>query len=101
MMLLILSAPTTTTFLYRPLSINVAPVVNAYKKPEQAALISNLKALLAPILSQMILAVAGKVMSGVTVAQIRQSISEGPIPRFLHRSKTAGAARSLVPRPSP
>ena len=100
-MALILSAPTTTTFLYRPLSISAAPVVTPYRKPEQAASRSNPKAFLAPTLSQIILAVAGNNMSGVTVQQITQSISAGSMPRFLHSSITAGAPRSELPFPSP
>src|SRR5690606_15833117 len=38
---LILSAPTTNTFLYRSVSTNDAPISSAYRKPEQAAFISK------------------------------------------------------------
>ena len=100
-MALILSAPIITTFLYRPLSIKDAPVVSANKKPLQAALKSKPQAFIAPILSQIILAVAGKTISGVTVAQIMQSISVGSMPLFLHISSTAGTAISDVASPSP
>ena len=74
---LILSTPTTMTFLYLPASIKLAPVVKANRKPLHAAPRSNPKAFFAPILSPIIFAVAGKTMSGVTVAQIIQSISNG------------------------
>src|SRR5574343_2020577 len=99
MMALILSTPTTITFLYRPLSINMAPVVTAYKKPLQAALISKPHALVAPILSAMILAVAGNTMSGVTVAQIMQSISVGAIFFLRNTSSMAFTAISLLAFP--
>src|SRR4030095_9790758 len=100
-MALILSAPTTTTFLYRPLSINAVPVVTPYKKPEHAAPKSKPNAFRAPTLSVMRLAVAGNIISAVTVQQIRQSISLGSIPLFWQRSRTAGAPRSEVAFPSP
>ena len=100
-MALILSAPTTTTFLYRPLSTRAAPVVRLYKKPEQAASTSNPQAFLMPSLSQATLAVLGKNMSGVMVATIMQSISLGSMPLLLQRSCTAGTTRSEVARPSP
>ena len=77
MMELILSTPTTITFLYLPVSTNAAPVFNANRNPLQAAPKSNPKAFFAPSLSPMILAVAGKIISGVTVAQIMQSMSNG------------------------
>src|SRR5690606_12241319 len=38
---LILSAPTTNTFLYRSVSTNDAPISSAYRKPEQAEFISK------------------------------------------------------------
>src|SRR5882757_10484516 len=98
-MLLILSAPITTTFLNRPLSIYMAPVVSAYKKPEQAALRSNPQAFLAPILSQTMLAVAGNSISAVTVATIKQSISSGLMPLFLQISSATGTQRSEVALP--
>jgi hypothetical protein len=60
----------------------MVPVVKPYKNPEQAAFKSNPKAFVAPILSQIIFAVAGNIISGVTVQQIRQSISLGSIPLF-------------------
>src|SRR5579872_6344594 len=100
-MLLILSAPITITFLKRLLSIYMAPLVNAYKKPEQAALRSKPQAFFAPVLSHTILAVAGKTISGVTVAMIRQSISSGLIPLFLQISWKTGTQRSEVALPAP
>src|ERR1700682_1395595 len=98
---LILSAPTTTTFLYRPLSISVAPVVRLYRKPLQAANRSKPQALTAPIFSQTRLAVEGKSMSGVTVPTIMQSNSEGRIPLFSQSCNTAGTQRSEVPLSTP
>ena len=41
---LILSTPTTITFLYLPVSIKLAPVLSANKNPLQAALKSKPKA---------------------------------------------------------
>ena len=98
---LILSAPTTTTLRYRPLSIRVAPVVSAYRNPEQAARISNPHAFFAPSLWQAILAVEGNIISGVTVATMRQSISSAVMPRFSSTIFTAGTTISEVARPSP
>src|SRR5690606_24591560 len=100
-MALILSAPTTTTFLYRPLSISAVPVVTPNRKPEQAAFKSKPQAFLAPILSQIIFAVAGNIISGVTVQQIKQSISLGSIPLLRQSSCTAGAPISDVANPFP
>src|ERR1700722_14199231 len=96
---LILSPPTTTTFLYRPLSIKLAPIVKLYKKPEHAAAKSKLQAFFAPILSQTKFAVEGKNISGVTVPTISPSVSSGEMLRFLHNSSTAGAHRSDVAFP--
>ncbi len=101
MMALILSAPQTTTFLYRPLSIKDAPIVREYRNPEQAADKSNPQAFLAPSLSQAIFAVAGNTWSGVTVPTIRQSISSGCIPLFSHNCLTAGTTISEVAIPAP
>ena len=78
----ILSPPITITFLYIPDSMNLEPVSKPNKNPEQAAAKSNPQAFLAPILSQTILAVAGKIKSPVMVQQITSSISSAPIPRF-------------------
>ncbi len=87
----------TTTFLKRPLSIYMAPVVSAYRKPEQAALISKPQAFFAPVLSHTMLAVAGITYLRWTVATIRQSISSGLIPRLAHISSNTGTHRSEVP----
>ena len=93
--------PTTTTFLYRPLSIKAAPVVTPNKKPEHAAPRSKPKQFTAPILLAIIFADAGNNISAVTVQQMITSISDGSIPRFLQSSKTAGAPISETPLPSP
>src|SRR5258708_29919127 len=100
-MLPILSAPMTTTFLKRPLSIYIAPLVTAYRKPEQAALISNPQAFFAPTLSQTILAVDGNNISWVTVATMTQSISSGGIPPFRQISSLTRTHQSDVALPSP
>ena len=93
---LILSAPTMTTFLYCPLSTNLAPVVRAKMNPEQAALRSYPHEFTAPTLWAMRLAVEGKCMSAVTVATIMRSISAASIPRFSHNVLTASAPISDV-----
>ena len=79
----ILSAPHTIIFVCLPASINLLPVSRAYKKPEHAALMSKLHALVAPTLCDTMLAVEGKTRSGVTVATMIRSISSAVIPRFL------------------
>ena len=96
---LILSTPITNTFLYLPPSINEAPVFNAKRNPLHAAPKSNPNAFFAPILSPIIFAVAGNTISGVTVAQIIQSISKGSS-FFLRRiSSTAFTAISELALP--
>ncbi len=97
----ILSAPTTTTFLYCPVSINLEAVPRANRNPEQAAFISKLQAFLMPTLSQTIFEEAGNSMSGVTVAIISKSISSGEVFVFLSKPLTASAPISDDPRPSP
>jgi len=62
---------------------------------------SKLKAFFMPVLSEMIFAVAGKSMSGVTVAQMRRSISSGDVFVFSSRPLTACSPRSDVAFPSP
>ena len=57
-----------------------AAVAIENKKPEQAAIRSYAKAFLAPILSAIIQAVDGNIISGVAVAQMMQSISSAAIP---------------------
>ena len=96
MMELILSAPTTTTFLAVPFSTNCAPVVSANKNPLHAALKSKPHAFLAPALCPIKLAVDGNSMSGVTVAQMMRSMSMGSSPDFSHSDLTASAPMSEV-----
>ena len=57
-------------------------VATENKKPEHAAIRSYANAFLAPILSAIIHAVDGKIMSGVAVAQMMQSISSAAISFF-------------------
>ena len=66
----------------------------AYKETRAGCARSNPQAFSAPTLSQTMLAVDGKNISGVTVPTIRQSISSGSMPLFLHSSNTAGTPRS-------
>ena len=87
----ILSAPTTTTFLHDPDSMNLAPVVSAKRKPLQAAETSYAKAFLQPAWSAIRLPVEGKNISGVTVAQITTSISMGSTPVLSNKLMTARA----------
>ena len=97
----ILSPPMTTTFLYRPDSMKLAPVVKPYKNPEHAAAISKLNALTAPTSVATILAVAGKVISGVIVAKMIKSISFGSILVFASISLTAATPIIETPLFSP
>ena len=64
--------------------------------PEHAALKSYPHELTAPTLSAMRLAVAGKCMSAVTVAQMIKSTSVASMPRFSNNSLTASAPMSDV-----
>ena len=95
-MLLILSEPTTTTFLWVPLEMNCPPVRRAKRKPLQAALRSNPQALVAPALWQASWAVEGKNMSGVTVATMTRSISSAAMPRCSQRPSMTMATMSDV-----
>jgi hypothetical protein len=65
----------------------------------QAAERSNPQAFGAPILSCTMQAVAGNIMSGVTVATMMQSISVASMPRRSRQTLTASTARSLVATP--
>ena len=85
-----------STFLWAPVWMNCAPMVYAYTKPEQAAEMSKPQALVAPILSCTMQAVAGKNMSGVTVATMMTSSSEASMPRRSRHSRAAQVARTLV-----
>ena len=76
--------------------MNWDPVVRANIKPEQAALRSNPQAFVAPTLWAIRLDVEGNSISGVTVAVMMTSISEGSMPLFLHRVLTASAPISEV-----
>ncbi len=93
---LILSAPTTSTFLCAPVSTNRAPVDRAKRNALQAAERSNPQAFFAPIFSWITQAVDGKSISGVTVATMMQSISSAEMPRRSRHCRIAGTARSLV-----
>src|SRR5216684_6146155 len=73
------SLPITITFLCVPAPTNCAPTVSAYENPEHAADRSKPHAFFAPIRHCTRQAVAGKNMSGVTLATIIISISEGSV----------------------
>src|SRR6266436_2719030 len=75
----IVSLPITSTFLCVPAPTNCAPTVSAYAKPEQAAERSKPQAFFAPMRSCTRQAVAGKNMSGVTLASTIRSISAGSV----------------------
>src|SRR5512135_1351695 len=93
-MLLILSVPTTRTLAWAPDSTSLAPVVRANRNPEQAAERSNPQAFVALIFSWMMQAVAGKNMSGVTVATMITSISDALIRRCARTFSMALTAMS-------
>ncbi len=97
---LITSAPITITFLCIPLSTSFAPTCSAYGNPEQAADRSNPHAPFAPSLSCTRQAVAGKNISGVTVATIITSSSLASIPRLARHFFAASTERSLVATPA-
>jgi hypothetical protein len=71
--------------------MRLAPVVRPNRKLEQAAFMSNPKALAAPILCWMRATVLGKNMSGVTVQQTMASSSSASMPR---RSRAIRRART-------
>ena len=78
---LITSAPITSARSAAPLATNCVPAARAKLKPLHAADRSNPRARLAPIWSWTRHAVAGKLMSGVTVATTMRSMSSAVIPR--------------------
>src|SRR5258706_12409348 len=71
------SLPIAKTFLCAPEPTNCAPTVSAYANPEHAAERSKPQAFFAPMRSCTRQAVAGKSMSGVTLATMIMSISAG------------------------
>ncbi len=64
-------------------------------KPVQPASRSNAAAFFIPSVSAISADVVGKSMSGVTVAQMIRSISDGSAPASASASRTAGSAMSL------
>ena len=66
----------TNVLLPCPADINPFATERAYTKPAHTACTSNANALCAPSFSWTIVAVDGKVQSGVVVATIIQSISD-------------------------
>ena len=81
--------------------MNFEAVERAYKNPEHAAIKSYAKAFAAPILSAIIHAVEGNIMSGVAVAQIIKSTSFASILVFFKSPLTASTPKTDVPFPSP
>jgi hypothetical protein len=69
-----------------PELIKLLPVSRAKMNPEQAAARSNPHAFIRPALWQTRLDVDGKIISGVTVAQITSSISSGLCTCFFQQS---------------
>ena len=93
------SAPHTITFLCAPLSTIFTPACSAYTNPEQPPETSNPHAPLAPILSCTRHAVAGNIMSGVTVPTMIISTSLASIPRAARHFFAASVHISLTPSP--
>jgi len=87
------------TFLWAPDSTSFAPTWRAKGKPEQAAERSKPQAWGAPSLCWTRQAVAGKDMSGVTVATMMTSSSEASMPRRERQILAASKAKSLVATP--
>src|SRR5277367_961680 len=90
---LILSLPITITFLCAPEPTNCAPTVSAYANPEHAAERSKPQAFLAPMRSCTRQAVAGNIMSGVTLARTISSMSAGSVLVFASSALAASVAR--------
>ena len=75
-----MSPPTTSALFARPEATEACACASAYMKPVQPAERSKAAASSAPIASATSAAVAGKIMSGVTVATVTRSISFGSMP---------------------
>ena len=80
-------------FLQKPLSMYKDIVLKACINPAQPTFISKVIAFTIPHLSAMIEAVAGKIISPVTVEQMMASISEGSVLVF---SRSPFTARSAI-----
>ena len=91
----IVSLPTTNILLKCPFSIYCCAVVSAKTNPAHTAWRSN-AGQEAPSRSCSIVAVAGKILSGVVVARIIRSISEALIPAISRAFLLASKAKSQV-----
>ncbi len=99
MMLDIVSAPTTSAWLWRPVDTSWLAVASEKVNPEQAPARSKPQARLAPILCWMRAAVLGKNMSGVVVPTTMRSMSSGVRPACAIASRAASLPMSEVATP--
>ena len=74
-------------------------IINEYRNPEHAALISNAAAFIQPSIPCILHADEGVNESGVVVATIIKSISSGLQPEFFRAFNAAFAPSSLLPSP--
>ena len=89
------SLPTTKTFLAAPVLIYCSAVVSAKIKPEQTDCKSK-AGHEAPMAFCSIVAVAGKILSGVVVARMIKSSSEASMPAISKAFFEAFSAKSQV-----
>ena len=89
-----------STLRARPAAMNASAVLNAVRKPEQAALQSKAPALRAPSLSCTIVAAAGSRKSGVSVPHTIRSSSSGRTRAISSACWLARRAMSTVAWPS-
>ena len=90
------SAPISSAFSYIPLFIKASAICTAYRKPEQAALMSNATAWAAPSNACTWQAVLGVSVSDEIVATIKSCISSAFIPAFKSAFFAAPAAKDVV-----
>ena len=94
------SAPITRARLNWPVLRKLSAVVSAKTKPEQTAWMSKAAPLVMPRPAWILTAVAGKVRSGVAVAQMTRSMSTGSMPARTSACLAAAMPRSEVNSPS-
>ena len=93
------SLPITKAFFPSPHFNNELAIIDEYKKPEQAALISNAEAFMHPKTLCTLHAVEGIILSGDVVATIIISILSGIHPAIFNAFFAALTAKSTVPSP--
>ena len=94
------SAPITSAVFTVPARMNWSAMLNAYMKPEHAALTSKAMQPFAPSMFCTRQAVDGKIRSGVVVPTISNSTSAPVMPAACIAREPASKARSLVVCPS-